>query len=410
MEAGREERDGIAAKNGRDMTGAEAPPGLQQEEYVDMKLRVAQGTFAKGLTAVGHAVKPSPSSPILGQVLAIAGDGRLQLTATTLELTITYALEAEVEQAGQATLPFRLTSEFVHALPVATPVSVSVDKKHLAHFSCGRTEGNLKGLAPADFPKVPTLESGAVVRLKPSLLREMIEQVVPAVATDTSRPIFTGVLTELRGDGSVRMVAADGYRLALRDASLEERPAEELKLIIPGRTLIEVARILLADTKGDEHPVEMGLSGNKSHVVFRRANAEVASRLLEGSFPNYEAILPKEQGAIVEVERGALLAAVRSARVFSDQIVRLQFGGGKLLVTAAAAETGENSSELDASIEGEAGRIAFNVRYLADALATVSTEQVRMEVLSSVRPGVFRPTAGTDALHLIMPMAEQAAV
>ncbi|MDE3073927.1 MAG: DNA polymerase III subunit beta [Chloroflexota bacterium] len=374
-----------------------------------MKWSCAQSAFSKGLTAVGHAIKGTATQPILGQVLVIADDGRLQLTATSLDMTITYAIEAEVDEPGQGTLPFRLASDFVHALPAGGTVAVSIDRKHVAHIRCGRTEGNLKGLDPRDFPQVPTLETNALARVKPSLLREMIEQVVPAVAADTSRPIFTGVLTHLKTDGSARMVAADGFRLALRDASLDEHPAEELKLLIPGRALVEVGRNLLSDTKGDEHLVEVGLSGNKNHVVFRRANAEVASRLLEGQFPNYEAVLPTETGSVVEIERGALLSAVRSARVFSDRLVRLEFSTGKLRVTAASSDTGENTSEMEAAIDGEDGQISFDVRYLADALSTVATEQVRMEVISPGRPGIFRPTGSTEALHLIMPLAEKAA-
>lgn len=371
-----------------------------------MKFTCDQAAFARALGAAGRAIATRTTMPILGHVLALADQGRLQLTATTLELTVTYAIEAEVEERGETALPFRLTSEFVHALSGGAPVQVGVDKKDVAHYRCGRTASSIKGLPGREFPAVPTLDGTSVATIKASLLAEVILQVVPAVATDMARPIFTAVLTRLGADGALRMVGADGFRLAVRDATIDTPPKEEQTLLIPGRTLVEVSRILASNGKGEESPVEVGLSANKNHIVFRRANAEVAGRLVEGQFPNYQAVLPKDSQSRVELASDDLLAALRSARVFTEGVVRIEFSDGKLVLHATSPDRGENTSELEAGLDGDAGRIAFNVRYLADAIDCMGNRRVRLEVRSPNEPGVIRPIDGPELLHVLMPMAD----
>jgi DNA polymerase III subunit beta len=271
---------------------------------------------------------------------------------------------------------------------------------------CLRTDGNIRGVNADEFPAIPSVEDGAVFRQPAHLLKEMINQVAIAAATDDSRPIFTGVLTKI--GQTITMVAADGFRLGLRSNELEGGPEQEITLIIPAKSLLELARIL-PDGKGQDELVEIALTPNKNQVMFKTASVELVSRLIEGQFPNYQQIMPKEWKTQVVVPTSEFLNAAKTASFFardSANIVRLHMESGELTVRAESTELGDNESKIDAVVEGEpSADIAFNAKYLTDALNVVDSEQIKLEILGSGSPGVIKPVDSTDYVHVIMPMA-----
>ncbi len=371
-----------------------------------MKLSCQQDNLSKGLAVVSRAVSTRSTMPILSNVLMATDGPRLRLSATNLELSINCWIEAEIEQEGRVAVPARLLQEFVNSLPSA-PVQMELNlANRVVKMRCLRTDGNIRGVSADEFPSIPTVEGGTVFRQPAHLLKEMINQVAIAAATDDSRPIFTGVLTTI--GQSITMVAADGFRLGVRSTPLENGPDEDITLIIPARSLQELARIL-PDGKGQDEIVEIAQTPNKNQVMFRTASVELVSRLIEGQFPNYKQIMPKEAKTTVVVPTSEFLNASKTASFFardSANIVRLHMEPGELTVRAESTELGDNESRIDAVVEGEqSADIAFNAKYLTDALNVVEAEQTRLEIVSPGSPGVIKPVDSTDYVHIIMPMA-----
>jgi DNA polymerase-3 subunit beta len=371
-----------------------------------LKLACPQDNLSKGLAVVSRAVSTRSTMPILSNILLATDGPRLRLSATNLELSINAWIDAEIEQEGRVAVPARLLQEFVNSLPAA-PVKMELNPSNrVVKMHCLRTEGNIRGVSADDFPSVPTVEDGAVFRQPAHLLKEMINQVAIAAATDDSRPIFTGVLTTI--GQTMAMVAADGFRLGLRSTELEHGPDPEITLIIPAKSLLELARIL-PDGKGQDEMVEISLTPNKNQVMFRTPSVELVSRLIEGQFPNYKQIMPKEWKTQAVVPTSEFLNAAKTASFFardSANIVRLHMESGELTVRAESTELGDNESRIDAIVEGEpSADIAFNARYLTDALNVVESEQTKLEIVSAGSPGVIRPVDSTDYVHIIMPMA-----
>jgi len=344
--------------------------------------------------------------PILGNILLATDGTRLRLAATNLELSVNCWIEAEIEEEGKIAVPARLLQEFVSSLPNA-PVSMVLNQANRTlQLKCLRTEGRIKGVNADEFPSIPTVQDGQTFTQPAHLLKEMISQVAIAAATDDSRPIFTGVLTSI--GPSITMVAADGFRLGLRSTEIEGGPAEDVVMIIPARSLLELARIL-PDGKGQDEQVEIALTPNKNQVMFRTSSVELVSRLIEGQFPNYKQIMPKEWKTQVVVPKGEFLNAAKTASFFardSANIVRLHLESGEMTVRAESTELGDNESRIDAIVEGQQqADIAFNAKYLTDALNVVESEQIKLEITSAGSPGVIKPVDSTDYIHVIMPMA-----
>jgi len=371
-----------------------------------VKLTCPQENLSKGLAIVNRAVSTRSTMPILSNILLATDGSRLRLSATNLELSVNCWIDAEIELEGRVAVPARLLQEFVNSLPSA-PVSMELNPSNrVVKMHCLRTDGNIRGVNADEFPAIPTVEEGTVFRQPAHLLKEMINQVAIAAATDDSRPIFTGVLTSI--GQAMTMVAADGFRLGLRSTELEGGPEQDISLIIPAKSLLELARVL-PDGKGQDAMVEIALTPNKNQVMFRTASVELVSRLIEGQFPNYKQIMPKEWKTQVVVPTSQFLNAAKTASFFardSANIVRLHMEAGELTVRAESTELGDNESKIDAVVEGEpSADIAFNAKYLTDALNVVESEQIKLEILNAGSPGVIRPVDSTDYVHVIMPMA-----
>ena len=374
-----------------------------------MHLRCLQENLSRGLGIVQPAVATRTTLPITQHVLLTTDEGRLKLSATTLEVAISTWVGGDIIEEGAVTIPARLLTEFVNSLDKQTMEIRPLPQGHGIAVSGDRTETNIKGADADEFPPIPKIDEGVATRMSGRALREAIHQVVLAAAVEDSRPVLTGVNVELEGD-KVTLAAADGFRLAVRHADLLEPVPEKTSVIVPSRTLSDIERLL----DGDD-PVDIVVTPVKSQAMFRFRNIEVVSQLIQGTFPNYAQLIPQEHTTRAVIPLGALQRATRTASIFAKDgsgIIRLQMTPdappGRLTISARAEEVGDNEGQMEAEIEGSEGKIAFSSRYLNDVLSVVGKEKVALEMTTSSSPGVIRPVEdGGEYVHVVMPMFVQ---
>lgn len=377
-----------------------------------MKITCTQEALARGLGIVGRAVAARSPMPITANVLIASEGGRLKLTATNLEtLTLSYWLDAEIEEEGAITVPSRLLSDFVNTLP-NDRISLSVAaRSRQVRVVCARNEASIGGLDADEFPPSPVVKDGVDVALEPKALRQAIAQTVFAAATDDSRPVLTGVDTKFE-DGLLTLAASDGFRLSVFKMPLDRAPAEKSEFVIPARALSELSR-LLAD---EEEPVLLRTNAARTQVLFRLQNAELIAQLIQGTFPNFSQLIPPSWSSRTVVDVSDFLRETRIASVFARDgsgIVRLVVTPGegvtpgKVVVSARAEEIGDNEGEIDAAVEGEGVKIAFNGKYLQDVLQALDAGQIALETSGPSSQGVFKPLGADSYVHVIMPMFVQ---
>ena len=373
-----------------------------------MKLSCTQENLNKGLNIVGRAVATRTTLPITNNVLLATDDGRLKLVATNLEMAITCWLGAKIEEEGTITVPARLLTEFVSSLPNDTiDVQLSPQTKTLG-LKCARFEARISGVDAKDFPPIPSVDDGVKTTVEVEALRQGINKVVFAAATEESRPVLTGVSARFENESLV-LAAADGFRLAVYELPITTAVSQKTEVIIPAHTLAELNRLI-----GDqEEPVDITLNPHKSQVLFRLQNINLVSQLIQGTFPNYSQLVPQSYTTRVIVNINDFLQATRTASIFARDgsgIVRLMVtpGGeaspGKLAVSARSEEIGDDVGEIDATVEGDESKIAFNGKYLTDVLSVLHESQVALEITNPSSPGLIRPVGTDNYTHVIMPM------
>ena len=375
-----------------------------------MKVACLQEHLAKGLSTVRRAVASRSSLPILTHVLLIADQGRLSLSATNLELSVTYNVEAKIEEAGSITVPASLLSDFVNSLP-SERVELTLDEdSRLLKLYCANFEATFNGLDPAEFPSLPSLNSTAeVIEVAPNILKQVINQVCFAAATDEGQPVLTGVLAQI-GPDSLTLSATDIFRLAQKTVPLCNAINAEFELIIPARTLLELARVL----SDSGSPTQMAVTTSQNQIIFQTEQATIVSQLLEGHFPDFSQVIPKQHTTRTIIDAPTFLKAAKVSHLFSRDAantVKLDISpdqastnNGLLVLTAISQEVGENVSELEANISGEPVEIAFNTRYLIDALSALDSPQVALETSAPTSPGLIYPVGDESVNYVICPM------
>jgi DNA polymerase III subunit beta len=375
-----------------------------------VKITCKQQDLSRGLTAVSHAVSSRSTLPILSNILLATDQGRLKLAATNLEIGINCWVDAQIHEEGTTTVPAKLLTDLVGGLPQA-PVDISVaEDTNLLTIKSSGSIANIKGMDASEFPLIPSAEGGEPpVLLDAVLLKEMIAEVAFAAADDDSRPVFTGVQVQVNEE-KITFAAADAFRLAVRVAPLPGDDHPRGDILVPARTLTELARILPA-----EGPVEMIVTPNRSQVLFHTPQLDLVSRLIDGTFPNFRQIIPKEHATRAVVETKLFAEAVKRAALFardSSNITRVKINPGEndglepgaLTVEATAEDLGDNTSTVNAAVDGPELQIIFNVKYLADVLAVIGTPEVALEANGATKPGVIKPVGASDYTYVIMPM------
>jgi len=367
-----------------------------------VKLSVMQENLARGLSVVSRAVSTRSTLPVLANVLLRTEDAGLKLTATNLEIGITSWVPGRIDTDGALTVPARLITDVVSGLPAGERVDLEVDGTTLL-IRAGRYQTHLRGIDAEEFPVIPAAGDRPTTRVSQRLLRRALSEVAFAAASDEARPILTGVLTKLVGD-RLTLAAADNYRIAVKSLPILD-PVEDTTLVVPARSYQELMRIL-GDT---DDPVDIMLASSKSQVLFHVEGTELVSRLIDGQFPNYQQVLPTSHASRAVVDRDELLKAVRLSALIASSaanVIRLRMGenGAGGITIAANADVGDAEGEVEAALEGDPVTIAFNARYLMEALQNVDGDQLALEFSGPLSPGVLKPTEDPDYVHVIMPV------
>jgi DNA polymerase III subunit beta len=374
-----------------------------------MKLSCLQENLSKGLGIVSRAVATRSTLPITQNVLIATDQSRLKLAATNLEIAISCWLGAKIEEEGAITIPARLLTEFISSLP-NDKIDIALTQRTL-QLKCARFEARINGLDAQDFPPIPQVADGLATKIEIEALKDGINQVTFAAAAEESRPVLTGIQLEFDGD-KLAMAAADGFRLAVHNTSLLSPVKNKTAIIVPARALNELGRFLT----DQEEPVEITVNQQKSQILFKLKNIEMVSQLIQGAFPNYSQLIPQSYVTRAVVDVAEFLRAIKMASIFARDgsgIVRLvvspgvELTPGKMNISARAEEVGDNMGEIDALIDGEAAKIAFNAKYLSDVLSVLDEKQVALETTTSSSPGVLRPVGVDNYIHVVMPMFVQ---
>jgi DNA polymerase-3 subunit beta len=351
-------------------------------------------------------------NPITSNVLIATDRDQVKLVATDAQsLTMSCWIDGQIEEEGAITVPARLLTDFVNTLPNDKIVMSVAQRSRQMRLVCSRNEATISGIDADDFPPIPAVKDGVAVSLRPKELRQAIAQTVFAAATDDSRPILTGVDTKIEGS-KLTLAASDGFRLSVYDLALEKPVAEKTEIVVPAKALSELSRLL----GEEEEDVLLQTDAARSRVLFRLKNVEMVAQLIQGTFPNISQLIPASWTSNAVVSVSDFLREARIASVFARDgsgIVRLVVtpgeGGmpGSVRISARAEEIGDNEGVIDAAVEGEGVKIAFNGKYLQDVLQSLEGGEISMQTTGPSSQGAFRPVGSDNYVHIIMPMFVQ---
>jgi DNA polymerase-3 subunit beta len=374
-----------------------------------MKVTVLQENLARGLGTVSKAVSPRSTLPVLANILIASDEGRLRLSATNLEMGITCWVPARIDEEGSTTVPARTFSDLVGTLP-GDQVLLKLDPStQTLNVRGGTSTNDIKCIDAQEFPPLPVPDFDGAVQINVGDFREMIHQVAFAASSDEARPVLMGVLVQVDGD-KLTMAAADGFRLSVRKAVLSTPSPAPISAIVPAQALKELARV----AKDSEEPIYMVLPKGRGQVVFRVKDVEVVSQLIDGTFPDFQQIIPRSYKSRTLVSTSSLLKACKQAEIFAREgsnVARLNIKSAQsemqpseVEISATSQETGKNETIVEATVDGSGLLIAFNVKFLREALEVIRTPNVALETSAPNAPGVVKPVGDDQFLHVIMPM------
>jgi len=372
-----------------------------------MKLTVSQSQLAHGLGIVSRAVAPRSTLPVLSNILLATDEGRLRLSATNLELGITCWIGAQIQEEGSITVPARMLSDLITTLPGEHVELTLTPRNNSLNVHCGTSNFELRGIDAQEFPPMPVPDLASGVELNVADFNEMIRQVSFAASTDEARPVLQGVMLSITGN-EVTLAATDGFRISVRTASLANPIENPVKVIIPARSLSELARIAL----DGEQSVTMVVPAGRGQVIFHLKDAELVSQLIEGNFPDYHAIIPRSFKTRTVLSTAEFLKACKQAEIIAREgnyVIRVKIQPhenepGAVEFSSVSEEMGSGEVVVDAAIEGAELLIAFNVRYLSEVLEVIGTPNTVLETNANNTPGLISPVGDQSYKHVIMPM------
>jgi DNA polymerase-3 subunit beta len=365
-----------------------------------MKFTISKPAFQDLLQVVLSAVPSKSTLPILSNVLIQADKEGLTLMATDLDISIRTKGEAEVKTAGSVTVPAKRIGEIVRELP-DTDVHVELKDKKI-HLACGNGSFVIVCMDPEDFPQLPQVDADKTVSLDTDILEKAVRRTAYAVSSDESRQMLTGVLLQFKG-GELRMVGTDGHRLAKATFKGAFTGLEGRDLIIPPKALNQVVRLASGHAK-------VKLSVSKNFAVFEVGATTIYSRLIDGNFPNYEQVIPKNNTKTFDVKREDLMSVLRRVSILADGVtrqVKMSLKPERVEFSVSTADVGEGREPIGIAYTGEPVDIGFNAAYLLEAMRTMSGDAVRFSVNTSTSPGVMIPVEGgkdEELVCLVMPL------
>jgi DNA polymerase III subunit beta len=361
-----------------------------------LKITCPRDELARALGVVSRGVSTRTTVQILAGILLHASGGRLELAATDMELSLRTSLDASVESDGSVVVPGRLLLELSRLLPDADVTIEHKLEEAAVEIRSGAATYRLHTYNAEDFPRLPDADAAERHEVDRETLLETVSRVSRSASRDESRPVLTGVLMRFE-PGKLVMAATDSYRLSVKETATEGA-VPELEAIVPARALQELARIAQAGER-----IELGVHENQ--VIFSTGDALLTTRRIDGQFPNYKQLVPEAFEHELALPREELLEVVRRVAVMAQRNspLRLRFGDGELIVSAQTQDVGEARESLPVSFTGEPLEIGFNAEFLRDGIESVAGEQLRLQLISPLRPAVLQ--GEDDAfLYLIMPI------
>jgi DNA polymerase III subunit beta len=361
-----------------------------------LRITCAKDELAQALGVVSRALSTRTSVQILSGILLEARAGELRLAATDMELSLRASLTAQIEGDGSIVLPGKTLVDIARLLPGDEVTIEHKPAESVVHVTAGTASYTLNTYNPEDFPRLPELEAVSTFSVERESLLETIQRVARAASRDESRPVLTGVLVQF-GGGKLTMAATDSYRLAVKETTFSGT-VPDLEAIVPGRALQELARVA---GSGDE--VEVGVQENQ--VLFSTDGVWLTTRRIDGQFPNYRQLLPESFEHELTLPRVELLEVIRRASVMIQRATPLQlrFAEGELTVIARTHEVGESQESLPVAYTGDVLEIGFNADFLRDGLELLDSDDVRVKLISPLRPAVIQGE-GDDFTYLVMPI------
>jgi DNA polymerase-3 subunit beta len=366
-----------------------------------MNLTISKDQIINGLQAVQNVVSTRTTLPILSNVLLRAEGDRLELTATDLDVTITCAVEAKVKKGGASTVPVKKLFGIVRELANAD-IDLQVDEKNVCSIQSGASFYKINGLSADEFPPPPKFGEDKKVTLPQETVRGMMKKTSFAISSDESRYVLNGIFISLK-DHKMTMVATDGRRLALADEEVDFSEKSQGEFIVPSKAVNELNRLLQ-----DKGEIEVRYADNQAAFSLKDEKAGtvlIVTKLIEGNYPNYRQVIPAETKERVALVREEFLHALRRAEIMTSEksnSVKLSFGKNRLEITANSPEVGEAKETLAINYKGPEMAIAFNPKYMIDPLNALANDEVFLELIDELSPGVLKING--PFLYVVMPM------
>ncbi len=381
-----------------------ATTGAGAETQEAMEIVVSKSDLQKELTATQGVVERKTTIPILSNFLFEAGEDKLSITATDLDLSLRTSCAAKVKKEGSCTVPARKLYDYVKLLPDGD-VSIRSLENHWVAIRSGRSNTKMVGMARANFPALPTFPASDVVKIPAQILRTLIAKTIFAISNEESRYTLNGALMVLKPE-TVTMVATDGHRLAhIENSKAKFKVSGELKTLVPKKAMAELNTLLQL---GEAEDVEF--ARDESTLFFRVGSRLLTSRQLTGQFPNYEAVLPRENNKIVTVKSEDLAGAIQRVAQFADErsgAIRMRLDKNEIKISSSSTETGESEDTIETAYAADPVTIGFNSQYLLDFLKVAAGGEVSMELKDSQSAGQLRPDDKEQDYkyrYIVMPM------
>lgn len=362
-----------------------------------MKFNTTKDVLLKGIQNVQTAINTKSSLPVLSNILIEATDENVILTTTDLDIGIVSKIQIKPSIIGAITIPAKKFSDIIKELPDNEPISISVKKNNMVHIECGKSAFKIMGLPKEEFPQLPEFKDKESITLPQSKLKKMIKMVVFAVSHDEARYVLNGILFVIKPT-HIRLVATDGRRLAMIEEKMQLPKTLERKFIVPTKAVNELDKIL-----GEDGDVKIFFGENQ--IFCDTGNTRLVSRLIEGEFPNYEQVVPKEVKDKLVVPKDTFLAAIKRTALFTNpdsMSVKVELGKDKVIISKSAAYLGEARVELDGEYKGKDMAIGFNPDYLVDVLKNTDQEKISFELSDPEKPGAIR--VGSEYVYVVLPM------
>lgn len=367
-----------------------------------MRIKILQQDLVGPLQSVSRSVGVKATLPVLGNILFEAVDNKLRLSATNLEVGVIKQINCEVIEGGSITIPAKTLNEVISSLS-GLEIEFYIEGD-LLQIAAGKFKANLNGIDPREFPAIPSAENSGF-KIPKEIFKETIPQISFASAVDEGRPVLTGILTEIK-EGRFEVVATDGFRLAHKTFANEKLAGISFKALIPRRTLEELVRLVNEETD-DISEITVATTDNQNQVVFNIGQTILSSRLIEGNFPTWEKIIPEKFVTHTVINKDELIKGLKLASVFARNeanVIRLKISSGVIKLTSETRELGHQDAEVEATVTGEDMEVAFNSKYLLDAVSACPGIEQKINFSGSLSPTLVKPIEGEGLEYIVMPI------